>query len=161
MQHVLTITLQKSEQTSIAQWKILHLLHTLPNAHSNIHRLATFKFLLDYGRKTCCDRANASCSCSVHTGCTRSWAKCENVAFLSSSSRTEIGRRASFTAAAKYRSCALALRSSFLLGLKPRRPLTAQRRNSLRNYGVSVDQIFNSATYQEFQMLEPLCYSYN
>ena len=37
MQYVLTNTSQKSGQTTIAQWKILHLLHTITNAHSNIH----------------------------------------------------------------------------------------------------------------------------
>jgi len=36
MQQVLTITSQKSGQTSIARWKILHLLHIMPNANSTI-----------------------------------------------------------------------------------------------------------------------------
>ena len=35
MQHVLTVTSQKSGQTSVARWKILHLLHTMPNVHKN------------------------------------------------------------------------------------------------------------------------------
>jgi len=35
MQRVLTITSQKSGQTSIAKWKNHHLLHAMPNAHSN------------------------------------------------------------------------------------------------------------------------------
>ena len=56
------------------------------------------------------DRANASCLCSAHIDCTRSRRKCENVAFFHrprAQPRNIIGRRGSFTAAAKNRTCAL------------------------------------------------------
>jgi hypothetical protein len=61
---------QKSGFISIGLWNIPHLLAKIPNVHSTILRALDnvqlyicckdIKYLLEYGRNTCSDKANAS-----------------------------------------------------------------------------------------------------
>jgi len=69
-QQVLMMLSQKSGFTSIGLWNILHLLAKIPKVHSTILRALDnlqlyicckhIRYLLEYGRSTCSDKANAS-----------------------------------------------------------------------------------------------------